>query len=764
MVGLSNALGVRPPLAHGRPGVGALLSEQWYRIAALRPRLDPQVGIERVAYRGLPSAVLVLPDSQRRLRLNASAWAFVGRCDGRLTAQALWELVLKLLRDDAPTQDEMLDVLLQLHRAGALQFDQPPDFGLLAAPTSAPPEAEPVHRQSLLAIRIPLGRPDAGLTRALPFAKRLFSPSMGALWCLAMGALAMLVVSMLPTLREFVGRWLHSPHVLVMTALSFPLLKGLHELAHGLAVKRWGGAVPQWGITLMAFVPVPWVDAGAADAFAHPRHRLVVSAAGLMVELAIGAAALMLASVLQPGALRDACFVVFMTAAVSSLLVNANPLLRFDGYYALCDALELPNLAQRSQRWWMHAVQGLLGLKPPPLPAALPRERGWWWIYAPASLACRTLMAVAITLWLGSLWFWLGVSVAVYFAATLVVWPALAGLRFLWAGNVAERAARRARRRSLLVVAIACIVVGAVPVPDATIARGVVWLPDESFARAGQAGFVVEAVAHDGQPVAAGDLLFRLSDPTLPAERARLASQVMALQTERFGALADDLPKAHRLQAEIDSREASLARLDERLALLELRAQRPGVLRISREVDWLGRHVEQGAVLAHVLPDLDGDPLRGASSGAVPSTSPADATQRVRVAVDSGHVAERLGAARSARIAAAGDRPALDAVIDRRAPSAAVQRLPSAALGDRFGGAVITDPGDRDGLLAARPVIVVDLLVTAPPAASGNPHDTTALRWGERVWVRFDHGLAPLAWQWSRQVQQALLLHFAPQR
>jgi putative peptide zinc metalloprotease protein len=752
---------------------GRLLSDQWYRVAASRPRLDPQVQIERIAYRGTPSIVLVLPDSQRRLRLNEAAWAFVGRCDGRLDAQTLWEQVLRLLRDEAPTQDDTLDVLLQLHRSGALQFDRAPDFGLLSGPGGGLPHADPLHRQSLLAIRLPLGNPDSMLTRLRPLALAVFSPAGFALWCTAVVALLLMLPSMLPTLREFVGRWLHSPHVLVITALAFPMLKAVHELWHGLAVKRWGGVVPQWGITLMAFMPVPWVDASAADGFAHPRHRFVVSAAGLMVELAIGAAALGLAAVLEPGVLRDACLAVFVVAAVASLAVNANPLLRFDGYHALSDALELPNLAERSQRWWLHLLQRLLALRPPPLPPPLRREQVWWWTYAPLALACRCLLALGLTVWIGSVSSLLGLALTAYFVVTMGVGPVLRGLRFLWGGDVAERSARRARRRALCVFLVLMALLGAVPWPDTTVARGVVWLPDEAAVRAGQAGLVVEVLASDGDRVRQGDLLFRLEDLGLPAERVRLTSAIVGLQTERIAALADDLGKAQRLQAELDNREKALARLDERLALLEVRAPHDGVLSIARAADWPGRHVARGTLLAQVLPLQDADSAAAAGDRPGP---------RLRVAIDAGHAADRLASARTASVAGSGSDDRWTASVSEGALAAAVQQLPSAALGDRQGGDVITDPSDPQGLRSARPMVVLELqvdarvdraasaasagsavsAVSARPSTPLNPELPLGLHWGERVWVRFDHGFAPLAVQWARGLQQALLLHFAP--
>jgi putative peptide zinc metalloprotease protein len=185
---------------------------------------------------------------------------------------------------------------------------------------------------------------------------------------------------------DFAARWLQTPHVMLLTWVTFPVLKLLHEGAHALAVRRFGGDVPEWGFTLMVFTPVPYVDASAADGFAEPRQRLAVSAAGAAVELALAALALLVATLLQPGLLRDLLLVVFVLGALTSLLINANPLLRFDGYHALTDVLQLPNLGTRSARHWLRLMRRSLGLPAGEALQPAPGELRWWWGYAPASL------------------------------------------------------------------------------------------------------------------------------------------------------------------------------------------------------------------------------------------------------------------------------------------------------------------------------------------------------------------------------------------
>ena len=88
---------------------------------------------------------------------------------------------------------------------------------------------------------------------------------------------------------------------------------------------------------------------------------------------------------------------------------------------------------------------------------------------------------------------------------------------------------------------------------------------------------------------------------------------------------------------------------------------------------------------------------------------------------------------------------------------AATRELPSAALGDRYGGPIVTDPSDPRGRTAARDVVLLSLELAAPSGAARAPV-------GKRVWVRFDRGLRPLGWTLARRAQQSVLVHFSPRR
>jgi len=88
---------------------------------------------------------------------------------------------------------------------------------------------------------------------------------------------------------------------LLLLGLIYPIVKGIHEFGHGYAVKRWQGEVHEMGIMFLVFIPVPYVEASAAYAFSNKYQRMLVGAAGIMVEVMLAALAMIVWSLVEPG-------------------------------------------------------------------------------------------------------------------------------------------------------------------------------------------------------------------------------------------------------------------------------------------------------------------------------------------------------------------------------------------------------------------------------------------------------------------------------
>jgi putative peptide zinc metalloprotease protein len=706
-----------------------LFSSSWYRVAELRPRLRRHARINRHLYRGEAWYVLEDVASQRVHRFSPATHAVLRLMDGERSVQEIWELATETLGDEAPTQDEVIQLLGQLHGADVLQCDVPPDTAELLRRHEQYERRQWQSRlMSPLAIRIPLLDPDRFLRRMAPHLRPLMGPLGAALWLalvLPAGVLAVLHADALT--ENWVDRVL-SVQNLVLIWLVFPLIKALHELGHGLLARYFGAEVHDMGVMLLIFTPVPYVDASSASAFPDKRARALVAAGGMVVELLVGALAFYVWLLVEPGVVRSVAYNAMLVASVTTLTFNANPLLRFDGYYILSDWLEIPNLRQRASEYVAWLVQHhALGARDAEPPEADPGERLWLLGFAVASFVYRVIVVAFILLFVFELSFLLGVVLAATSLVTWVVRPVWRAGRFLATSPTLRAVRPRAFAVAGGAALAAALVVLALPLPWRTQAEGVVWIPDEALVRAGTGGFVERVHATPGARVRVGDPLVDCRDPELQAQAQVLAARLRGLEVQRREARLRDLPRAQMLADEIEALGRRLQRVQERLDALVIRSGATGTFVADGIQDWPGRFVEQGELLAHVV---EVDTLR------VRAVVPQEDIELVRERL------RRVELRRAERLD-----QVLEGRVTRLVPAAS-PALPSPALGSAGGGAVAVDPRDESGTSAVAPFFQVEIELPAPeqgPAVGG------------RVHVRFDHGWEPLASRWARALRQLLL-------
>ena len=135
------------------------------------------------------------------------------------------------------------------------------------------------------------------------------------------------------------------------------VIKTVHEFGHSFACRRFGGEVHTMGIMFLLFTPIPYMDATASWSFRSRWQRALVGAAGMIVEVFVASLATFVWASTAPGTIHSLAYNMMFVASVSTVLFNANPLLRFDGYYILSDLLDIPNLHQRSTGLLRHFVE-----------------------------------------------------------------------------------------------------------------------------------------------------------------------------------------------------------------------------------------------------------------------------------------------------------------------------------------------------------------------------------------------------------------------
>ncbi len=712
--------------------VRSLFSPSWHSVAELRPRLMPQALIRRHVYRGQVWFVVQDRAGGRFHRLTPAAHALVAAMDGTKTVQALWEAANTSTTGDACTQNEVVDLLAQLHAANLLQADVTPDSAALFERYRK--KRRDTLKQWLLnpmSLKLPLYDPDALLARWLPRLAWCFGRAGAALWlAVVLPALALAAEHWNALTHDLSGRVLSSSNLWVMFFV-YPVVKLLHELGHGFATKAWGGAVHEMGLMFLVFAPVPYVDASSASAFPQKHRRAIVAAAGMLVEVFLAALALYVWLLAEPGLVRAIAFNVMLVGGVSTLLVNGNPLLRYDGYFILTDLIEMPNLAQRGQKYlaalWDRHVFGAQDVE---LDFESPAERRWLLLYTPLAWCYRVFITVTIMVFIAGQFFVFGVLLALWGAFSLVCLPLWKAYKHVAASPTLQRERTRAIRISAAIVAGIVLIAFAVPMPLRTRAEGVVWLPDQAILHAGGNGFFLRWLAQPGSQVTRGTPLYLLEDAQLGAElevaRAKVAEAEAKYVAEQF----EDPIKAAVLARQLEQEREVLGRTEERAAKLIGYAQADGTLVTPSPQDMPGRYFKKGELLGYVLES---------SSLIARVVVPQDDIDLVRTRWNSAklRLAETLT-------------QTLPVALARQVP-AAVDELPTAALGLSGGGTIPTVPGDTNGTKTIERVFLVDL---------GLPDDVRSTAFGERVHVRFDHGFEPLALQGMRRLRQLFLSHF----
>lgn len=710
----------------------AFLSSDWYRVAELKLRRQSHVQLARHVYRGEVWHVLQDPQSGKMHRLTEQAHALFARLDGRRSVQELWLRLCELFPERPPSQTEILQLLAQLHSSDLILGDRLPN--LIEVDRRAREEERKTlwgYIKNPLSLRIPLFDPEPFLRWSEPVARAVFSPVGAALWLgLMLAALATAFVHwqalQLPRFEQ-----LATASNIAYLAVAYIVVKALHELGHGYAVKRWGGEVRECGVMMLVFFPVPYVDASQATFFPSKWQRMVVSAAGIAVELAVAALAFFVFLAAGPGPVRTLAYNLMLIGGISTLLFNGNPLLRFDGYFVFADLMESPNLGQRStQYFWYLVRRTLLRDREAPPPLAAPREGRFLALYAVAAFAYRMSVLFLISIYLAVTLPVIGTALVLWSLFTVFVLPIGKGLKYLFSDPSIDLIRGRVMLKSLGILLLGLGGLFVLPLPHVTVADAVLDPAEGSLLRVQGQGFVDRVLVREGQEVKAGDPVLILSDPLLSLERL-LAEAERQDAEDRLEALPLSDRNGRQLWAsQVGYAKVKLEDLNLRESRLTVRANSSGRVYIPDADSMPGRHLKQGEVIATILAP---GPSRWRL--AIPATDalPVDAGNR-RI-----ELMPRLGR-----------EIVLPAHIVQRAPEVTTA-LPSFAVTTKGGGSLLADPNSES------PVSLVPVVnyVLAVDQDAGLP-----LPSGARARVRFVHDPSPIGPRLWRQLEQTFLRYF----
>lgn len=668
--------------------------------------------------------------SGRVFRSDESAYAVLGLMDGHRTMEDIWRLAARRLGDEMPSQDEVIALLARLHQSDLVVMDARPDLREMTNRRHRSARTRTLQKiKSPFSIRIPLFDPDRMLNRTLPWIGPMLSPAGGLAWVLLVLAGVIQAGIEWSSLSANISDRVISLENLALMLLVYPLIKAFHELGHAYAVKRWGGEVHEIGVLLLLFFPVPYVDASHSSAWPSKWQRAAVGAMGIIVELAIASIAMLVWANVETGLVTAIAFAVMVTAGLSTLLFNGNPLLRFDGYYVLSDLIEIPNLGPRSDALigWL-VKRHLFGIRKRKAPCSSPGEGIIMAAYSVMSFLYKIIIGFGIIFFIADHYFVFGTLLAALYFFQMLVLP-------LWKGGkyvlVAAESSHRRLRSISATTAVGALIAAAllfVPLPYRGLAQGVVWIPETARLVTESPGFVEAFNVKAGDQVSRGAELVVLRNDELRAKREMLTAQVAEYQARVAAEVKNGPASVQQARMQLDQTRAALALAKEREQGLVLRGPGDGLFVPLEGNSHADLYFKKGDTVGYVI------------DRSAPTT--------VRLAVTE-YDADLIRARLQNMTARFVDQPmdTYEARILREVP-AARDTLPSKALSTEGGGPFPLDPTDQERLRALEHLVVIECeVIDAPPLD----------RVGGRVIVRLDYGSAPMAEQVYRPLRQLLL-------
>jgi putative peptide zinc metalloprotease protein len=476
------------------------------------------------------------PISLRFFLFGGDERFIMDRLDGRRT---LDQIIDDFARERAPkrmTLERLQSFLATLHRNGLASSDAPRQGHIMLERAADQRWRENMLGWSnLLAIRLPGFNPDALLGRIYSWFCWCFT-----WWFLACATILCVIATGIviadwdtfrmawPRLHEFV-----SGSNLIWLGMALVVTKCLHELAHALTCKHFGGRCQEMGVILLVFMPCLYCNVSDAWMLKSRWQRIAISAAGMIMELFLAAIAVILWRYSHPGPLNSISLNIIIVCGMSTLLFNGNPLLKHDGYYILSDLLGMPNLWQESRGYlygwlskWFQADKSREELSP---------DHPWLlFAYAVSSTIYRICLTVGILLFLYRALHPKGMDLIVFaIAVSIIVQVAMAWsfpvLRWYKNPTKWKRLDKRAPLTLAIAGAVLVVVACLLPLPASVVAPAVLQPHDAVKVFVASPGLIVKAAAACEQ-VKKGQVLAVLDNAELTDERLVAASDLTRSQ------------------------------------------------------------------------------------------------------------------------------------------------------------------------------------------------------------------------------------------
>lgn len=442
--------------------------------------------------------------------------------------------------------------------------------------------------------------PNRVLTSIQPYAQWAFSGWVLVIWLLT-GCYALATLFSNWDKLSGASAGIFSGSSWIWLLLIWVGLKVVHEAAHGIACRRFGGEVPEAGVLLLLFTPMAYVNVTSMWRFANRWHRIVVAAAGMYVELFISFVSIIIWQ-RYPGVVGDIAFDVFIMSSVTTILFNANPLMRFDGYFILSDLLQVPNLYTKGTKWFSDRIKSLYFGVPKTPNICASAELGRVAVYGALAFFWKITICFSLIIGASALFYGAGLILAAIGVVLWFVVPIANQIKGLFGPAAPYPVNRRRLAVSLTLTAIAGLsMFSFLKAPASKSAPAIVQFSDEQILRADAEGFVDEILVENGQAVEQDQPLIVLTNRQLALDVRELESLAKeALIESRIHANTDELALSQAAQEKHQSLKSQLAEKQQQLDRLTVRAPFAGFVFQRNLENRLGSYADRGDALLSI--------------------------------------------------------------------------------------------------------------------------------------------------------------------
>ena len=578
-----------------------------------RPKLRSDLRISEQIISGETSYVVKNFETNSYNRYGATEYGVLELCDGTRTAAEISDALTELHPDSPLSEAEVLEFLDSIEPA--LWERSVGEKNLAVLERIRDERKGRVDQSSVLYMSFKAWDPDKTLAKLDPYLSWMFTTgfvvfSFGVfiVACYLLASDWTRVQHDTSSLYSFAGK---SAYDIWMFWILLLVLGGIHEFGHGLTCKHFGGDVHQMGFLLIYFTPAFYTDTTDILLFKRGSQRQWVIFAGIWIELVLcGLSGVVWYFSPVGSVLNDIAYKMMLLSGIQGALLNLNPLIKADGYYALSQFLNIDNLREESFAFLRAWAQKYLLRHDIDLPPASKRQRRIFFLFGLAAIVYSNTLLILVIVFaknilvskLGDEWGYLATLVVIYFFARKGIQQVLPAVR-AWLRQKREDYMAWKMSRTQQAGALGLALLLLIPPVSSSISSGLVLEPGASArARAEVPGQVQTVYVKLGDTVKTGQLLAVLQNPEIAADADSLRHQLALASSQlRTGQDRSDFDSAANAVRDRTRLQQELAVAEKRAAALEIRAPIDGVVATSDLNQKPGSFLAAGEEFAQIV-------------------------------------------------------------------------------------------------------------------------------------------------------------------